>query len=267
MAQRETLATALRARGMQVYSVPDVAGVITAAEQARLVIVLVEPALLVREPLDLRAQIRARGGYDTAVFALTNSLTEELREPLARHGAALIPRAEGDVRGLADWVREDADARAANITDGLKPGDHWTGEKVVRSVGGATLGASGTPGSKVILVVEDEPSFRVFLCEALGDAGYEVWAAANGQEALAFFRERTADLVISDVNMPGMDGFELKQNIDNFRGAKTPFLMMTADARRDNVEDAASMGIVFVMAKPIRNLDALYAIVGEALRG
>ena len=47
----------------------------------------------------------------------------------------------------------------------------------------ALLGASG-PGP-VILVVEDEPSFRSFLCDALGDAGYQVWAAPDAESALA----------------------------------------------------------------------------------
>ena len=201
------------------------------------------------------------------MFALANDTPEEHREGIARHGAALLQRAPDDVAGLADWVKEQVDARVAAgaLSEGLKPGEHWTGETKAAS-GGAILGAKGTGAMAKILVVEDEPSFRLFLCEALGDRGYTVWAAANGVEALSFLKREGADLVISDINMPEMDGFELKQNIDLWKKTPTPFIMMTADARRDNAEDASAMGVVFIMGKPIRNLDALYAIVSEALR-
>ena len=267
LASREALATALRARGLQVYSVPDVAGVLAAASQARLVIVLIEPKLLTREKVDLRAQIRAKAGYDVALYAMTNATPEEHREGIALHGAELLQRAADDVGGLAEWVKEQVDAKVAAgaLKEGLKPGEHWTGENRA-AASGAVLGAKGTGAMAKILVVEDEPSFRLFLCEALGDRGYTVWAAPNGVAALAFLKSEGADLVISDINMPEMDGFELKQNIDLWKKTPTPFIMMTADGRRDNAEDASAMGVVFILGKPIRNLDALYAIVAEALR-
>lgn len=267
LASREALATALRARGMQVYSVPDIAGILAAATQARLLAVLVEPKLLTREAVDLRAQIRAKAGYDPALYAMANATPEEHREGIARHGAALLQRAPSDVAGLADWLKEQIyDAvEAGALDEGLKPGEHWTGDApVVRS--GAMLGAKGDGTMAKILVVEDEPSFRLFLCEALGDRGYTVWAAGNGVDALQFLKSEGADLVISDINMPQMDGFELKQSIDLWKKTPTPFIMMTADGRRDNAEDASAMGVVFILGKPIRNLDALYAIVAEALR-
>jgi CheY-like chemotaxis protein len=113
--------------------------------------------------------------------------------------------------------------------------------------------------------VDDEPSFRRFLCVALGDQGYRVFASANGADALRFLKLHPVDLVLSDINMPAMNGFELKQEFDLWSTTRTPFVMMTADGRRDNAEDAASLGVVFVLAKPIRNLDSLYALVSEAL--
>jgi hypothetical protein len=59
---REKLASALRARGLQVYSVPDVAGVLDAAVQAKLVLVLVDPALLAKAEVDVRAQLKKHAG-------------------------------------------------------------------------------------------------------------------------------------------------------------------------------------------------------------
>lgn len=268
LAAREALATALRSRGLQVYSVPDVEGVLAATAQARVVLTLVEPRLLARESVDLRAQIRAKAGYDTALYVTTNTLEESDREAVARHGAELLARAFDDTRGLADWIRDQVESRVAAgaLDEGLKPGEHWSGEgKVI--VGGAVLGAKGSGTGATILVVEDEPSFRLFLCDALGDRGYTVYAANDGLAALAFLKTEGADLVISDINMPGMDGFALKQSIDLWKKAATPFIMMTADGRRDNAEDASAMGVVFILGKPIRNLDALYAIVAEALSG
>src|SRR5207253_5244852 len=112
---------------------------------------------------------------------------------ITRHGAELLQRAADDIAGLAPWVKEQVDARVAAgaLKEGLKPGEHWTGENRI-PVSGAVLGAEGTGKMAKILVVEDEPSFRLFLCEALGDRGYTVWAAPNGVAALEFLKTEGA---------------------------------------------------------------------------
>ena len=266
-ARRERLCSALRARGMQVFSVPDIAGAVESATQARLAVVLIDPKLLVREQEDVQAQMQRKAGYRPIVVALTNVTADELRSSLQKHGAKLLPRSPDDTPGVAEWVMDLADRQSQVSSDGeVQPGRHWTkdAEAAPGPGTGATLGHDG-PGP-VVLVVEDEPTFRGFLCEALGDKGYQVWGSENGVDALRFLEGHRVDLVISDVNMPYMDGFELKQKVDLWKKSPVPFIMMTADSSGERAEDAASVGVVFILAKPIRNLDALYTIVSEALR-
>jgi CheY-like chemotaxis protein len=60
-----------------------------------------------------------------------------------------------------------------------------------------------------ILVVDDDTAVRLFLSDLLTDAGYKVRCAKNGLDALANLRNATPDIILSDINMPGMSGTEL----------------------------------------------------------
>ena len=60
-----------------------------------------------------------------------------------------------------------------------------------------------------ILVVEDEPTLRRIVVEALERSGYEVSSASDGEEGLHLFESHCADLVVADIMMPRMDGFEM----------------------------------------------------------
>jgi two-component system response regulator (stage 0 sporulation protein F) len=62
---------------------------------------------------------------------------------------------------------------------------------------------------KRILVVDDEEGIQLLYREEFEDEGYEIISAYNGDEALTIFREQTPDLVILDINMPGMNGIEV----------------------------------------------------------
>ena len=61
--------------------------------------------------------------------------------------------------------------------------------------------------SALILVVEDDTSVREMVCDALQLAGYETRPAVDGSEALASQQKAKADLIISDINMPKVDGY------------------------------------------------------------
>jgi two-component system alkaline phosphatase synthesis response regulator PhoP len=80
----------------------------------------------------------------------------------------------------------------------------------------------------VILIVDDDPDIRLLLDFNLSSTGYEVLEATNGAEALAIMREHTVNLVITDLTMPVMDGYELirivKESPDT---SKIPVLMLT----------------------------------------
>jgi len=85
-----------------------------------------------------------------------------------------------------------------------------------------------------ILAVDDDPEILDMLSRGLKFEGYEVEVAADGEKALARFRENAPDLVLLDVMMPGMDGLEVCREMRKLRD--TPVLMLTAkDAVMDKV--------------------------------
>lgn len=77
-----------------------------------------------------------------------------------------------------------------------------------------------------ILVVDDEPSIRELLVEFLEGEGYLVKAASNGKEALELVLKEVFSLVISDIRMPEMGGFELVKEVKNYN-QRIGFILMT----------------------------------------
>ena len=95
-----------------------------------------------------------------------------------------------------------------------------------------------------LLVVDDQDIFRAPLCEALRDQGYEVREASTAPAALELAMRRKPDLVLLDLAMPNIDGFEL---LRYFRARamfrSLPVIFLTAHARRDYLAQAASLGV------------------------
>src|SRR5258708_39197236 len=79
-----------------------------------------------------------------------------------------------------------------------------------------------------ILLVDDDERIRASLGLALEDEGYTVEGAASGEDALSAFARRPADLVLVDLMLPGMDGFELSRSLR--RTSDVPIIMVTARA-------------------------------------
>jgi len=96
----------------------------------------------------------------------------------------------------------------------------------------AAPGPRLTPEAR-LLVVDDEPNIRELLSASLRFAGFEVATAADGQQALAVAEQFRPDLLVLDVMMPGLDGFETCRRLRG-DGVWLPVLMLTA---RDAVED------------------------------
>ena len=70
-----------------------------------------------------------------------------------------------------------------------------------------------TSGHETILVVDDEPALSAMLEDALGYYGYKILQANSAEQALNMIRSNHVDLIISDISMPGMDGFELYEQV------------------------------------------------------
>ncbi|MBI4548566.1 MAG: response regulator [Ignavibacteriae bacterium] len=83
-----------------------------------------------------------------------------------------------------------------------------------------------------LLVVDDEDAFRVGLSNTLLEQGYEVTTASDGEEAIALIKSKKIDLVLLDINMPKMDGYEVLAFIKkNYPFVKVVMLTAFADLR------------------------------------
>jgi len=102
------------------------------------------------------------------------------------------------------------------------------------------------------LVVDDELSLRLSMSAALSKAGFEVIEAENGREALTLFESHNPDLVLLDVLMPEMDGFETCSAIRNLpEGKYTQILMVTGLDDSESIEYAFEVGANDFVAKPL----------------
>ena len=115
-----------------------------------------------------------------------------------------------------------------------------------------------------VLVVEDDPNLRKLMCAALKQNGYMPRPAADGFEALDEMEKYSVDLVISDIMMPNMDGYELARQLRN-AGFDMPILMVTAKESFEDKQNGFMVGADDYMVKPI-NIDEMILRVGALLR-
>ncbi|MDB4982851.1 MAG: two component, sigma54 specific, transcriptional regulator, Fis family [Myxococcales bacterium] len=111
-----------------------------------------------------------------------------------------------------------------------------------------------------ILVVDDDPDWRATLTDVLVSEGYAVALAENGREALALLSPLEPCVVVTDLQMPIMDGEQLLKALAK-RGHALPVIVVTADPLHSSTKDLACA--FRVMSKPITP-DALVAAVAEA---
>jgi two-component system chemotaxis response regulator CheY len=117
----------------------------------------------------------------------------------------------------------------------------------------------------VILAVDDSASMRQMVRYTLENAGYEVVQAADGVEALDYARKSGCDLVLTDVNMPNMDGITLckeLRGLDHYKGV--PILMLTTESATDTKTRGKQAGATGWIVKPF-NPDQLLATIAKVL--
>ena len=102
-----------------------------------------------------------------------------------------------------------------------------------------------------ILAVDDSISMRQLVAATLEDAGFEVVQAVDGVDALAKAKTASVDLVLTDVNMPNMDGIELIRNLRSQPSYKfTPMLMLTTESAGDKKAQGKAAGATGWIVKP-----------------
>jgi len=114
-----------------------------------------------------------------------------------------------------------------------------------------------------ILVVDDEKSYRVVLSRLLSRAGYQVATAGEPESAMLLLRDEPVDLVLSDLQMPGLDGLAFCRQVQRDI-AQIPFILFTACAPTDRRRQAPTAGIYGWLDKPCDNR-AVLAMVAAAL--
>lgn len=103
-----------------------------------------------------------------------------------------------------------------------------------------------------ILLVDDDPVMRELAAAKLAEAGYDASVAEDGARALEILSRQGADLIISDLDMPVMDGYELTRAIrKSAELCDTPMIVITASDHSEAVEEAFAAGATSFLAKPI----------------
>jgi len=115
--------------------------------------------------------------------------------------------------------------------------------------------------SKTVMIVDDSPSLRTAVTIALENAGYEVLAGEDGSDALNKLNGQKVHLIISDLNMPNMDGFTFVQKLKEKPEYKfTPIVMLTTEASDEKKAEGKSAGVRAWMVKPFKPEAMLEAI-------
>ena len=103
-----------------------------------------------------------------------------------------------------------------------------------------------------LLVVEDDPRLREAIVDTLMLKGHEVCEAPNGVEAIAIVRSQNLDLVLSDINMPGMSGLDAFAKLaEKIETKSIPVVALSADAMGADVKKAMDIGFHSYITKPI----------------
>ena len=115
-----------------------------------------------------------------------------------------------------------------------------------------------------VLVVEDDVRFNQIVCASLNAAGYAVQGCTNASEAFDALHDSGADIIISDIMMPGIDGFEFVEDVRRVN-KRIPILLMTARDDLSAKRKGFRAGIDDYMVKPI-DLDELLLRIEALLR-
>jgi len=114
---------------------------------------------------------------------------------------------------------------------------------------------------KTILMVDDSASLRQVVSIALKGAGYDVIEACDGKDALTKLDGRKVHLIISDVNMPNMDGISLVQEVKKLPSYKfTPIIMLTTETEEAKKEAGRAAGAKAWVTKPFKPEQMLDAV-------
>jgi two-component system chemotaxis response regulator CheY len=105
--------------------------------------------------------------------------------------------------------------------------------------------------AKRFLIVDDSASMRQLISFTIENAGYEVLVAENGEDALGKLNSRKVDIVITDLNMPDMDGIELIKKLRSMPDYRfAPIVMLTTESQESKKQEGKQAGASGWIVKP-----------------
>ncbi|MEO8309195.1 MAG: PAS domain S-box protein [Pseudomonadota bacterium] len=174
-----------------------------------------------------------------------------VRNLVELHGGSIIAGSPGENLGATFTVRLPAVLPNALTATGVFTGTFGQISSPLASLAGT-----------VILVVDDEPDGRSLLARLLTDTGAEVLTAASAEEGLDTLTTRPVNVLISDVGMPGLDGYEFIRRVrasDN-GSSRIPAIALTAYARTEDRERSLAAGFQRHISKPYSIADLTAAV-------
>jgi diguanylate cyclase (GGDEF)-like protein len=124
------------------------------------------------------------------------------------------------------------------------------------------MSAAEGPGRPALLIVDDDRVMRMLAREALSPFGFDIREAEDGERAIEMMREIAPDLVLLDVDMPGIDGYEVCRRVrERWDAAQVPVIMVTAMDDVDSINRAYETGANDFIAKPLN-----WSILGHRAR-
>jgi signal transduction histidine kinase/DNA-binding response OmpR family regulator len=237
-----------------------------ASEQAPYSLALIDYAMPEMDGFELVRRIRARADFSNPLILMLTSDDCHVT----------IPRCQAMGIGayLIKPVKQLALREAIRTLIRTWPSGHPTGGAApdlpfpVRPV--PRKDESGGFRRLRVLLVEDNPVNQKVALSLLHRLGHTVTLAADGFDALTQFRRRFFDLVLMDIQMPGMDGYETTaaiRAVESARGSHTPIIALTAHAMKGDEERCRAAGMDGHLAKPIKtaDLNQVLASAAEAL--
>jgi PAS domain S-box-containing protein len=192
----------------------------------------------------------------TTGLGLGLSLAKHLTE---MHGGSISAHSEGEGRGCTFIVRLPVLILYPNESDA--PVDLRRSANVDK----VNYDAVSLTGLK-LLIVEDERDAREFLWHLLTERGAEVVSAADAAEALSIIERFHADVLISDIGLPGQDGYELIRQVRMGERSRIPAIALTAQSRLEDRTRALLAGFQMYLAKPIDAAELTVTIASLAGR-
>ncbi len=174
------------------------------------------------------------------------------------HGGAVVAKSAGPGQGSTFVVCLPVQIAVPDVTDG-------EGERIHPAVAGdGQLSISRLPISDLkVIIVDDEVDARALVERMLGQHGVDVYTAGSADEALALIARVKPDVIVSDVGMPGVDGYQFMRKVRSLsdeQGGRTPAVALTAFARSEDRTKALLAGYQAHLAKPV-DANELAAVV------